>query len=333
LLIGLTIGLMSQDETHLEVLKHSDDAKIRKHATKLLDLLRHRQHWILITLLLSNVVVNETLPIILHSLFGSGLNAVIASTVLIVIFGEIIPQAICARYGLAIGSFCALPVKALMYALSPVAYPIARLLDWLLGGHSGVRYRKDELKTLVALHRAGKIGDLSTDEVTILQAVLDLQAKPVSEVMTPMDDVYTLTMNDVLDDRTIDEIAKAGYSRVPIRKIDGSGFEGMLLVKRLITYDPEDKWPVSRFPLSPLPETLPGTSCLDILNFFQEGRSHMALITTRIPPSHGSGPMRKKYHGVITLEDVIEELIGEEIVDETDVYIDVHHKVRVVRTR
>ena len=47
----------------------------------------------------------------------------------------------------------------------------------------------------------------------------------------------------------------------------------MLLVKKLITYDPEDEQPVSHFQLSPLPETAPDTSCLDILNFFQEGRS------------------------------------------------------------
>ncbi|RUP43485.1 hypothetical protein BC936DRAFT_137094 [Jimgerdemannia flammicorona] len=98
----------------------------------------------------------------------------------------------------------------------------------------------------------------------------------------------------------------------------------MLLVKKLITYDPEDRVQVSDFPLSTLPEAGPDTSCLDILNFFQEGRSHMALITNN-PGGEGA------VLGVITLEDVIEELIGEEIIDETDVYIDVHNKIKVIR--
>lgn len=89
----------------------------------------------------------------------------------------------------------------------------------------------------------------------------------------------------------------------------------MLLTKRLITYDPEDAHPVKDLQLSTLPETGPETSCLDILNFFQEGKSHMALISD--DPGGHRGAL-----GVITLEDVIEELIGEEIIDETDVYVD-----------
>lgn len=50
-------------------------------------------------------------------------------------------------------------------------------------------------------------------------------------------------------------------------------FVGVLLTKRLITYDPEDAVPVKSLQISTLPETGPGTSCLDILNFFQEGKS------------------------------------------------------------
>lgn len=54
---------------------------------------------------------------------------------------------------------------------------------------------------------------------------------------------------------------------------DKNNFVGMLLTKRLITYDPEDALPVSSLQVSTLPETGPDTSCLDILNFFQEGKS------------------------------------------------------------
>ena len=58
------------------------------------------------TLIYSNVVVNETLPIVFDSVLGGGWPAVVLSTALIVIFGEIIPQAACVRYGLPIGAKC-----------------------------------------------------------------------------------------------------------------------------------------------------------------------------------------------------------------------------------
>lgn len=125
----------------------------QKNAVKVLALLEKGRHWVLVCLLLSNVIVNESLPIFLDSLLGGGISAVILSTTLIVIFGEILPQAICARHGLSIGAKCTPFVLALMYLEFPIAYPISKLLDWLLGTSHGVAYKKAELKTFVGLHR------------------------------------------------------------------------------------------------------------------------------------------------------------------------------------
>jgi CBS domain containing-hemolysin-like protein len=325
---GLTIGLMGMDETNLQVLIQTGSPNERKNAKKVLQLLERGKHWVLVTLLLSNVIVNETLPIILDGVLGGGWKAVVISTALIVIFGEVIPQSICVRYGLAIGAKTAGMVLCLMYIMYPIAYPTALLLDYFLGESHGTIYKKAGLKTLVSLHQSVNPSDvdaLTEDEVTIIGAVLDLRSKPVSQIMTPIADVFTLSTDDILDETLINKILTAGYSRIPVHTPgDHVNFVGMLLTKKLITYDPEDAHPVKNFQISTLPETGPDTSCLDILNFFQEGKSHMALITS--DPGGQSGAL-----GVITLEDVIEELIGEEIIDETDVYVDVHNKVRVVR--
>jgi CBS domain containing-hemolysin-like protein len=192
-----------------------------------------------------------------------------------------------------------------MYFVSPVAYPIAVLLDSWLGVHHGTTYRRTELKTLVSLHQMDGIGELTDDEVTIIASVLDLKEKSVSQIMTPLEDVFTLSEDEILDERMMEQIVSAGYSRIPIYRYDNPyNFIGMLLVKRLITYDPEDHIAVREFPINSLPEVPPNTSCLDILNFFQEGRSHMAMVTSE--PGGFGDPV-----GVITLEDVIEELIGE----------------------
>ena len=319
---GLTLGLMGQDEVHLRVLAQSGSASERRASKTVLNLLARGKHWLLVTLLLSNVVTNETLPVILDRFLGGGAAAVFGSTILIVIFGEIIPQSICVRYGLQIGAFFSNFVLVLMYIMYPVAYPIAKLLDWSLGQDHGTLYGKSGLKTLVNLHHTMGVERLSQDEVTIINAVLDLKDKAVGEVMTPMDKVFSLPSDTILDEATVERIFNAGFSRIPVHLPDEpANFVGMLLVRILISYDPEDALPISAFPLATLPETGYYTSCLNILNYFQEGKSHMVVVSDT--PGLDTGA-----RGVVTLEDVIEELIGEEIVDESDVYVDVDRNIK-----
>lgn len=84
LFAGLTIALMSQDETHLKVVASSGESSKRRNAARVLWLLGKGKHWVLVTLLLCNVITNETLPIVLHkSLGGGGWVAVVSSTFMI----------------------------------------------------------------------------------------------------------------------------------------------------------------------------------------------------------------------------------------------------------
>ncbi|KAK2761801.1 hypothetical protein FQN54_001629 [Arachnomyces sp. PD_36] len=321
---GLTIALMGQDEIYLQVISTSGEASEKKNAASVLKLLKKGKHWVLVSLLLSNVITNETLPIVLDRSLGGGWPAVLGSTALIVIFGEVVPQSICVRFGLPIGAWMAPCVLFLMYITAPLSWPIAKLLDRLLGEDHGTTYKKAGLKTLVTLHKTlGAAGEqLNSDEVTIISAVLDLKDKSVGSIMTPMGDVFTMSTDTVLDEDTINLILSQGYSRIPIHAPENPlNFVGMLLVKMLITYDPEDCKLVRDFALATLPETRAETSCLDIVNFFQEGKSHMVLVSEY--PGEDYGAL-----GVVTLEDVIEELIGEEIIDESDVFIDVHKAIR-----
>jgi len=323
---GLTLGLMGLDPINLQVLSTSGTEKEQKNALKVLRLLEKGRHWVLVVLLLGNVIVNETLPVFLSD-FGGGIAAVLTSTVLIVIFGEIVPQSICARHGLAIGAFCAPLVHATMILFAPVAWPTAKLLDYCLGEEHGTTYRKAELKTLVSLHAQLGTEHLHEDEVTIIRAVLDLNDKTVKDVMTPIDDVWTLSHDEILNEAMINRIINAGYSRIPIHEPGHpDAILGMLLVKKLISYDPEDALPVSFFQLTPLPEATPDLNCFDALTYFRSGRSHLLLISET--PGEAGGAL-----GIVTLEDVVEELLGGEIIDETDYYVDVHTRTKVVRPR
>lgn len=212
-----------------------------------------------------------------------------------------------------------------MIVLAPIAWPTAKLLDWSLGEDHGTTYKKAELKTFVSLHQQLGTEHLNDDEVTIIRAVLDLNDKTVHDVMTPIQDVFVMSADTVLDEEGVGKLVQSGYSRVPVHeKGKPDSILGMLLVKDLISYDPEDGKEVSSFQLRPLPETAPDLTLLSTLNYFQTGRSHMLLVTTN--PGQPKGAL-----GVVTLEDVVEELIGEEIIDETDVWVDVHNRVRVSR--
>ncbi|KAJ6554849.1 hypothetical protein B0H19DRAFT_1263143 [Mycena capillaripes] len=312
---GLTLGLMGLDELHLRVLAtSSEDPVEQRNAKKVLRLMGKGRHWVLVVLLLGNVVINESLPIFLDSAIGGGIAAIALSTTAIVIFG-IIPQAVSVRYGLSIGATCAPFVLGLMYLFAPVAWPIARLLDLALGTHETHTYKKAELKSFLAFHRTGE-EPLRDDEISILNGVLELNTKNVEEIMTPMQDVVTLSADAVLDDKLVEAILLSGYSRFPVHEPhDPDSFIGLLLIKKLLRYDPALALPVSSFSLSILPEARPSINCFQALDYFQTGRAHLLLIS-RTPGKPGGAI------GVITLEDIIEEILAEEIVDETDRYED-----------
>jgi len=204
---------------------------------------------------------------------------------------------------------------AMMWIFAPIAYPMARLLDLVLGTHSAHTYKKAELKSFLQFHRTGE-EPLRDDEIAILNGVLELNTKNVEGIMTPMKDVVCLSADTVLDHDRVDAILRSGYSRFPVHEPGHpKAFIGLLLIKKLLTYDPTKAFPVSCFKLSILPEASPTINCFQALDYFQTGRAHLLLIS-RTPGKVGGAI------GVITLEDVIEEIISEEIVDETDRYED-----------
>lgn len=85
---------MGLDETNLQVMVQSGSESEKENAKRVLGLLNKGKYWVLVTLLLSNVIVNETLPIVLDSILGGGWLAVLLSTALIVIFGEYVLKCI-----------------------------------------------------------------------------------------------------------------------------------------------------------------------------------------------------------------------------------------------
>lgn len=120
-----------------------------------------------------------------------------------------------------------------MYIEFPIAYPIAKLLDRLLGEEQGVTYKKAELKTFVGLHRQFGEETLNDDEVTIISSVLELGDKSVAQIMTPLEDIYSLPVDTKLSQTVVDQILASGHSRIPIHAPGNpTDFVGMLSESR-----------------------------------------------------------------------------------------------------
>jgi metal transporter CNNM len=167
LMSGLTMALMSLDQMNLSVLASSGTLEEQRHARTLSPLLK-RRHLLLVTLLIGNAAAMEALPIFLNQLIPE-YAAIILSVTFVLIFGEIIPQALFTKYRLTIGSALAPLVWGLQFICFPISYPIALLLDFCLGKDHPTIYRRAELKELTTLHLMDAEhghGNLSHDEVS-----------------------------------------------------------------------------------------------------------------------------------------------------------------------
>lgn len=393
---GLTLGLMSLGLVDLEILQRSGTPAEKKQAAVIFPVVQ-KQHQLLVTLLLCNAASMEALPLYLDKIFNQFV-AILLSVTFVLFFGEVIPQAICTRYGLAVGANFVWLVRVLMIICYPISYPIGKILDWVLG-HNEALFRRAQLKALVSIHskEEGKGGELTHDETTIISGALDLTEKTAEEAMTPIESTFSLDVNSKLDWEAMGKILARGHSRVPVYSGNPKNIIGLLLVKSLLTVRAETETPVSAVSIRRIPRVPADMPLYDILNEFQKGSSHMAAVvksktkSMKIPSvvdeektiegtltdeTSQSSPLLSEQDknsesvivdiekaskptainlqtaqnsdiiitghshlsedtedgeviGIITLEDVFEELLQEEIVDETDEFVDVHKRIRV----
>ncbi|CAN1158613.1 DUF21 domain-containing protein At5g52790 [Linum perenne] len=326
LMSGLTLGLMSLSLVDLEVLIKAGRPDDRKNAAKILPIVK-RQHLLLCTLLIGNAMAMEALPIFLDSILPPW-AAILISVTLILAFGEIIPQSICSRYGLSVGAKMSPVVRVIVIVLFPVAYPISKLLDLVLGKRHSALLRRAELRTLVDLHgnEAGKGGELTHDETTIITGALDMTQKTAKDAMTPTCQIFSLDINSKLDEV---------QDHLPLYDILNQFQKGHSHMA-VVVKNKQDH------PNKPNPEN-PVT---------KQGIVEINIDPHSKPNHNGSGDYLKsvlEFHdkpigkedletisfsdveviGIITMEDVIEELLQEEILDETDEYVDVYNRIRI----
>ena len=315
---GLTLGLMSLDPSGLEiVMANADDPKLAR-AAKAIYPVRLNGNLLLCTLVLGNVAVNSLVSILMADL-TSGLVGFIVSTALIVVFGEIVPQALCSRFALQVGEKTVPIVKVIIVLFYPLSKPLSFILNRMLGHEIGTTYSASEMAKLIEMHV--QRGDLEGATGAAMTGALRYRDIPVKEVMTPLCDTFMLSAGERLGFDVVAKIFKMGYSRIPVYEVSKSNIIGLLFVKDLIFLDPEDEIPVKNFAQifgRGVHVVWADDKLGDVLKLLKRG-GHLALVRD-VNSGDGKEDPYYEINGIITLEDIIEIILGDDIIDETDVH-------------
>ncbi|MCA9327523.1 CBS domain-containing protein, partial [Candidatus Saccharibacteria bacterium] len=200
-------------------------------------------------------------------------------------------------------------LRVMIFFTYPVSKPLQLVLDRLFGNDRSELHTRHELGLLVSEHLGAKESELDEDEVEIIRGALQLSEKKVASIMTPIDKVFWLGPNNLIDEACIDRIKASGHSRVPIFNGANTICFGILLVRELVDVDFNENPPrVDELTLYPV-ETVGAGTALDTM-FRKFISSHAQLI-----------PIEKddRIVGIVTIEDLVEEIVGHEIEDETDI--------------
>jgi CBS domain containing-hemolysin-like protein len=299
---GLNIALMSLDVADL-----SRKAKIgNKDAARVLPL-RQNSHLALAAILLSNVAAVSATALVLESVAG-GLIAGLATTLLLVIFGEIMPQALFSKQALHYTALLSPVLRLMIVVTYPFSKPLQLLLDKLFGAERTELHSRHELGLIITEHLGDDNSELDDDEIEIIRGALQLSEKQVHTIMTPIRSVYWVAPQDTIDAHKIDEIKSRGWSRVPVFNKQLTSCHGLLIMKNLVDIDFNGhSHTVRDLPLHPT-QLVGSKTALDTLfrKFIVSG-VHLF-------------PVEKddRIVGIVTIEDLLEEIVGHEIEDETD---------------
>ncbi len=299
---GLNIALMS-----LQIGDLKRKAKLGDAAAKRVLPLRKNGNLTLASILFGNVLAISACSLVLDQHFN-GIIAGLGSSLLIVIFGEILPQAWFARHALAYSALFTPLLNVLIFITYPVSKPMQLLLDKLLGDELSHLHSRRELGIMITEHLGRDESELDEDEVEIIRGALTLSEKRVRDIMTPMSKVYWLTPDTIINADKIDEIKTMSWSRIPIFNEERTECTGILLMKNLVDIDfDENPRRVEELPLHQTPTVGSMTALDTMFRKFISARSHL------IPIERDD-----QIVGIVTIEDLIEEILGHEIEDESD---------------
>ncbi len=229
-----------------------------------------------------------------------------AFTMTILIFSEILPKTIGVAYAFKLAPVLTHPLRAMVFLLTPILW-LTRLITKLLPQKVEETISSQEIQTIAALSRQS--GDIEENEANIINNILDLKDKIVRQVMTPRTVTFSINEHITVANAMTKLTELSSHSRIPVYNREPDNVTGIVMRKDILQAAAEgkNKLTVARFkrPAHFVPETAPLHRIL--IDFFDR-RQHLFIVVDEY------GTMT----GVISMEDVLEEIVGREIIDESD---------------
>ncbi len=319
LIIGLILsGFFSSSETALFSISKIKALHIAKDGSKTGELIlkmKEDSHTLLTTILIGNNLVNIGSSAVATSLaiayFKSNAVGIATGimTILILIFGEIFPKSYANNNNILVARVVIYPI----FWFSKLFFPLIYILNFIprLQGVKDISHEtvtEDELMTMVEVVKED--GEIKEEEQELITNIFEFDDTSCSEIMTPRADMFVIDVSETLN---IENILKTGFSRIPVIEDSIDNVVGILNIKNLFVsfqkacaLDSVKSLDVKA--IMKKPYFIPESKKLDsLLQDFKQKKNHLAVVVDE----HGG------ISGIVTLEDVIEEIFGE-IVDETD---------------
>ena len=338
----------------------------------------NKKYWVTTTLFSLVIISIIFIYICINTLINDNFKKIIISFILFLIFLDLIPRYIVKIYNLSLISICFNFIKFLIYITSPITFVLGKIYSFILSNQSisNFKMNKKDIKAFIELQRIKKENDnegrnhsdtelsinefndeknnnicnerdkklaLNEEEANLMLSALDMREKKVEDVMIPLEKVYTIDYDEIINEQKIKEIIQKGYSRIPVFSFNNQNdLMGIIRIKQLLGLNFERNKSLSDLNIKVRKPIVvhPNIRIIELLKIFLNGRSHMAFITDtveEIQSAYGLDrnnsmiDMNDKQNfrrrninsnrsilGIVTLEDVIEHIYGITINDEDD---------------
>ena len=253
-----------------------------------------------------------------HKVLGAVLVPLfsIKFTLAILFFAEIIPKTVGAVYWRTFWPVIVWPLTVIKYPLYPLIWITEKFSAFLTRGRPPAPITEEDI--LGSIRLGAKEGEITEWESLMVHNIIKLENTQVREIMTPRKVMFALDANSKVD-KALQAAGEQGFTRIPVYQEDKDSILGYVMIHDLgsakTLSEPETSLSAIVKPISFVAET---TNCLTLLNSFLKKRSHISIVEDE----YGG------VAGLVTLEDLLETVLGAEIVDETDTVVDLQKLAR-----
>lgn len=365
----------------MELKSISGDNQEKENISMIFEIMsNNNKYWVTTTLFSLVIISIIIIYICINLLINDNFKKIFICFILFLISLDLIPRYIVKTYNLSLIPNCFNFLKFLIYLTSPITFFLGKLYSCILSNQSisNFKMNKKDIKAFIELQRMKKEKDnegirnpsdteisfheafdekishnmsnevdkklsLNEEEANLMLSALNMREKKVEDVMIPLENVFTIDYDEVIDEQKLKEIIQKGYSRIPVFSCKNQNdLMGIVRIKQLLGLNFEKNKSLSDLNIKIRKPIVvhPNIPIIDLLKIFLNGRSHMAFITDNVEKMESNFGFDRNNSimdlndiknfrnrninsnisilGIVTLEDVIEHIYNIKINDEDD---------------